>query len=81
MQRKRKKNQNQSKLMNLYFNRNYFSPFAKKAKEYNKYWTGGKKDDITVIVSHITNKDKFYYDSSTNTSLTDTNEKNDDFLI
>ena len=33
---------------------NYESPFTKKAKEYGYFnFKGGKKDDITVIVSQI----------------------------
>jgi protein phosphatase PTC7 len=33
--------------------RKYFSPFAKGAKEAGKYYIGGKKDDITVVVAEI----------------------------
>jgi hypothetical protein len=40
---------------------------------------GGKPDDITVIVSHLTQNEKNYYDSSANTSTTDQNEKMEDF--
>jgi hypothetical protein len=51
------------------------SPFAKKAKENNYFYLGGKPDDITVIVSQLTNSDKQFYDSSGNTSHTDNDEK------
>lgn len=51
------------------------SPFAKKAKENNYFYLGGKPDDITVIVSQLTNSDKKFYDSSANTSHTDNDEK------
>jgi protein phosphatase PTC7 len=34
-------------------NTRYESPFAKGAKLAGKWYTGGKEDDITVIVSHI----------------------------
>lgn len=51
------------------------SPFAKKAKENNYFYLGGKPDDITVIVSQLTNSDKQFYDSSANTSHTDNDEK------
>lgn len=39
--------------------RNYESPFAKKAKQYKVRYKGGKPDDITVIVSQLekVNKD------------------------
>jgi len=57
--------------------KNYFSPFAKKAQENKKYYLGGKPDDITIIVGlvNICN-DKCF--NSENTSTTD-NEKQDDF--
>jgi hypothetical protein len=29
------------------------SPFAKKAKENNKYYEAGKPDDITIVVAQI----------------------------
>jgi len=51
------------------------SPFAKKAKENNYFYLGGKPDDITVIISQLTNSDKQFYDSSGNTSHTDNDEK------
>ena len=51
------------------------SPFEKKAKENNYFYLGGKPDDITVIVSQLTNSDKQFYDSSANTSHTDNDEK------
>ena len=31
----------------------YFSPFARKAKEYNYRFRGGKSDDITVLVGQV----------------------------
>ena len=57
--------------------KNYFSPFARKAQENKKYYLGGKPDDITIIVA-LVNKcnDKCF--NSENTSTTD-NEKQDDF--
>ncbi len=57
------------------------SPFAKKAKENNFYYIGGKPDDITVIVSQISNRDRLINDSSTNTSTTDNNERIEDYLL
>ena len=33
--------------------KNYFSPFAKKAQIQNQRHIGGKKDDITVIVAQV----------------------------
>lgn len=53
------------------------SPFAKKAQENNKYYCGGKPDDITVIVAHVTTKEKDYM--SANTSTTDNDKIDDDF--
>ena len=29
-------------------------PFAYAAKDHNIMWSGGRKDDITVIVAHVT---------------------------
>jgi len=31
----------------------YFSPFAKNARDENIHFTGGKADDITVIVAQV----------------------------
>ena len=31
----------------------YLSPFSKKAREHNFHYTGGKPDDITIIVAQI----------------------------
>lgn len=33
------------------YDRNYFSPFAKGARESGMYYQGGKADDITVVVA------------------------------
>lgn len=41
-------------------NRKYMSPFAKKAKECNVKWYGGKPDDITVIVAQLDELDDYY---------------------
>jgi hypothetical protein len=57
------------------------SPFAKKAKENNYFYLGGKPDDITVIVSQLTSNDKQFYDTSANTSTTDNNEKIDEICL
>jgi hypothetical protein len=57
--------------------KNYFSPFAKKAQENKKYYLGGKPDDISVIVAHVTlsnNENPL----SENTSTTD-HDKLDEF--
>ena len=35
------------------YDKEYDSPFAKHAREFNKSYPGGKKDDITVIVAQI----------------------------
>jgi len=37
----------------LSLDRTYFSPFARKAKEYNYRFRGGKSDDITVLVGQV----------------------------
>ena len=33
--------------------KNYMSPFARKAKEQNLRYSGGKPDDITIIVAQV----------------------------
>jgi hypothetical protein len=62
--------------------RKFKSPFSKKAKIFYNFdvFIGGKPDDITVIVSHLTYNEKYFYDSSANTSTTDNNDKSDDML-
>jgi len=46
-----------SKLAQLAFeyslNRNYMSPFAKKALDAGYHYVGGKSDDITVVISQV----------------------------
>jgi hypothetical protein len=52
--------------------KNYFSPFAKKAQENKKFYIGGKPDDITVIVAYVSiNNNDFGFATSENTSTTD----------
>eukprot|EP01124_Arcella_intermedia_P033188 TRINITY_DN7883_c0_g1_i2.p1 TRINITY_DN7883_c0_g1~~TRINITY_DN7883_c0_g1_i2.p1 ORF type:complete len:118 (+),score=29.15 TRINITY_DN7883_c0_g1_i2:224-577(+) len=36
--------------------KNIVTPFAKLAKEHNVSWSGGKPDDITVLVAKVVNK-------------------------
>ena len=56
------------------------SPFAKQARLYNYYYIGGKPDDITIIISQVTNRENKYSDNSVDTSTTEDNEKNEEFL-
>lgn len=35
------------------YDRTYFSPFAKEAREHRRYYMGGKADDITVVVAQF----------------------------
>ena len=35
------------------FKKNYYSPFAKRAKDYGYQHNSGKSDDITVVVAKI----------------------------
>ncbi len=41
------------KAQKLSLDKNYISPFSKKSRENNIYRSGGKPDDITVVVSRI----------------------------
>jgi serine/threonine protein phosphatase PrpC len=53
--------------------KNYFSPFAKKAQGNKRYYLGGKPDDITIIISYVTLSSNSEYTNpmSENTSTTD----------
>jgi len=41
------------KAQKLSLDKNYISPFSKRSRENNIYRSGGKPDDITVVVSRI----------------------------
>jgi len=45
-----------NKAYNMSKDRSYKSPFSVGAIKANKYYIGGKEDDITVIVAHIVNE-------------------------
>jgi hypothetical protein len=42
---------------NVSTDKNYNSPFAKKARKENLYYMGGKPDDISVIVAQVVVKE------------------------
>jgi protein phosphatase PTC7 len=60
--------------------KNYFSPFAKKAQDNKRYYLGGKPDDITIIVAQVTltsNENT----CSENTSTTDHDKQEDYYIV
>jgi hypothetical protein len=64
-------------------NKNYFSPFAKKAQENKKFYLGGKPDDITIIVAFVTltnfSTETTNTYTSENTSTTDHDNKLEEY--